>query len=71
MFAGLLLGALDSGAVGIQNDNALPGGVSTKLIGVIQGVIVLFVGADVIFRKLSGRIVGRLGTRSGAKEAAL
>ena len=57
VFAGLLLGALDSGAVGIQNDNALPSGVATKLIGVIQGLIVLFVGADLVFRRLSGRLV--------------
>ncbi|MCW2923863.1 MAG: inner-rane translocator [Thermoleophilia bacterium] len=61
VFAGLLMGALDSGAVGIQNDNALPSGVATKLIGVIQGVIVLFVGADVIFRRLSARVAGGFG----------
>ncbi len=67
LFAGLLLGALDSGAVGIQNQNALPSGVSTKLIGVIQGVIVLFVGVDVVFRKLSDRIVGVFGTRGPAE----
>jgi simple sugar transport system permease protein len=56
VFAGLLLGALDSGAVGIQNDNALPSGVGTKLIAVIQGVIVLFVGTELLFRRVSGRI---------------
>jgi simple sugar transport system permease protein len=61
VLAGLLLGALDSGAVGIQNDNALPSGVATKLIGIIQGLIVLFVGADYVFRKLSARIAGGLG----------
>jgi simple sugar transport system permease protein len=61
VFAGLLLGALDSGAVGIQNQNALPPGVATKLIGVIQGVIVLFVGVDVVFRSLAHRIVGLFG----------
>lgn len=58
VLAGLLMGALDSGAVGIQNDNALPAGVATKLIGVIQGLIVLFVGADMVFRRLSGRVTG-------------
>ena len=61
VFAGLLLGALDSGAVGIQNDNALPSGVATKLIGVIQGVIVLFVGVDLVFRRLSRRIMSTWG----------
>ena len=61
VFAGLLLGALDSGAVGIQADNALPSGVATKLIGVIQGVIVLFVGMDILFRRLSTRITTAVG----------
>ncbi len=61
LFAGLLMGALDSGAVGIQNDNALPSGVATKLIGVIQGLIVLFVGTELVFRRLSNRIVGVFG----------
>ena len=61
LFAGLLMGALDSGAVGIQNDNALPSGVATKLIGVIQGLIVLFVGTELVFRRLSHRIVGVFG----------
>lgn len=61
VFAGLLMGGLDSGAVGIQNENALPPGVATKLIGVIQGVIVLFVGADVVFRRLARRIVATFG----------
>jgi ABC-type uncharacterized transport system permease subunit len=68
--AGLLLGALDSGAVGIQNQNALPSGVATKLIGLIQGVIVLFVGADMVFRKLSHRIVGTFGTSGSAAGGA-
>lgn len=67
LFAGLLMGALDSGAVGIQNQNALPSGVATKLIGVIQGVIVLFIGMDVIFRRLSGRIAGVFGSRGTAE----
>ncbi len=62
LFAGLLMGALDSGAVGIQNVTALPNGVSTKLIAVIQGVIVLFVGMDIVFRRLSNRIVGLFGS---------
>ncbi len=66
LFAGLLMGALDSGAVGIQNQNALPSGVATKLIGVIQGVIVLFVGMDVVFRRLSTRITGAFGGRGAA-----
>jgi simple sugar transport system permease protein len=61
VLAGLLLGALDSGAVGIQNNNALPAGVSTKLIAVIQGLIVLFIGMDVLFRRLSKRIVSTWG----------
>lgn len=69
VFAGLLLGALDSGAVGIQNDNALPAGVATKLIGVIQGVIVLFVGADLLFRRLSRRIVSTWGGGESARAA--
>ncbi|MEO6867971.1 MAG: ABC transporter permease [Gaiellales bacterium] len=69
VFAGLLMGGLDSGAVGIQNVNALPSGVATKLIGVIQGVIVLFVGADLIFRRLSGRIVGGFGANRAGKAA--
>ena len=67
LFAGLLLGALDSGAVGIQNQNALPSGVATKLIGVIQGVIVLFVGVDVVFRRFSDKIVGWFGTTGPAE----
>ncbi len=58
LFAALLMGGLASGAVGIQNAGALPAGVGTKLIDVIQGVIVLFVGMDVVFRRLSGRVVG-------------
>ncbi|MCW2973440.1 MAG: inner-rane translocator [Thermoleophilia bacterium] len=70
VFAGLLLGGLDSGAVGIQNDNALPSGVATKLIGVIQGVIVLFVGADIIFRRLSGRVMGVFGPRAAKEPVA-
>ena len=68
IFAGLLMGGLDSGAVGIQNDNALPSGVGTKLIGVIQGVIVLFVGMDVVFRRLSKRIVRTFGGGGDGKE---
>jgi simple sugar transport system permease protein len=60
VFAGLLLGALDSGAIGIQNDNALPSGVASKLIGVIQGLIVLFVGADLVFRRLAVGVSSRL-----------
>jgi simple sugar transport system permease protein len=67
VFAGLLLGALDSGAIGIQNDNALPAGLSTKLIAVIQGVIVLFVGIDVLFRRLSRRIVSTWGGGDAAR----
>jgi simple sugar transport system permease protein len=67
LFAGLLLGALDSGAVGIQNQNALPSGVATKLIAVIQGVIVLFIGMDVVFRRLADRIVGAFGSREPAE----
>lgn len=69
VFAGLLMGALDSGAVGIQNENALPAGVATKLIGVIQGVIVLFVGADLIFRRFSDRIVDLFGGSDHGKAA--
>ena len=65
VFAGLLLGALDSGAVGIQNANALPSGVATKLIAMIQGLIVLFVGADLAFRKTAHWIVGLFGGSSG------
>lgn len=61
VFAGLLMGGLDSGAVGIQNSNALPSGIAPKLIGVIQGLIVLFVGVDVLFRRLSHRIVTLVG----------
>ncbi|MCB0880505.1 MAG: ABC transporter permease [Thermoleophilia bacterium] len=67
LFAGLLLGALDSGAVGIQNQNALPPGVGTKLIGVIQGVIVLFVGIDVVFRRASTLVVGAFGSKGPAE----
>jgi simple sugar transport system permease protein len=66
LFAGLLMGALDSGAVGIQNDNALPSGVATKLIAVIQGLIVLFVGTDLVFRRLAHRIVGVFGGRGAS-----
>lgn len=66
LFAGLLMGALDSGAVGIQNDNALPSGVATKLIGLIQGVIVLFVGIDLVFRRLAKRILGVFGGHGAA-----
>ncbi|MCW2961452.1 MAG: ABC-type uncharacterized transport system, permease component, partial [Thermoleophilia bacterium] len=58
VFAGLLMGALDSGAVGIQNQNALPSGVASKLIGVIQGLIVLFIGMDLLFRRYSDKIHG-------------
>jgi len=61
VLGGLLLGALDSGAVGIQNDNALPAGVGTKLILIIQGLIVFFVGADLLFRKLAQRAAGAVG----------
>jgi general nucleoside transport system permease protein len=70
VLAGLLMGALDSGAVGIQNQNALPSGVATKLIGLIQGVIVLFVGVDIVFRRMSKRIVstwGVTGAGGGAR----
>lgn len=70
VLAGLLMGALDSGAVGIQNDNALPPGVATKLIGVIQGLIVLFVGADMIFRRFADRIVGAIGADRRGPEVA-
>jgi simple sugar transport system permease protein len=66
VFAGLLMGALDSGAVGIQNENALPPGVATKLIGVIQGVIVLFVGADLVFRRLADRIMNIFVSSDGS-----
>ncbi|MCW2955790.1 MAG: inner-rane translocator [Thermoleophilia bacterium] len=61
VFAGLLMGALDSGAVGIQNQNALPSGVATKLIGVIQGLIVLFIGMDLLFRRYANIVHGWLG----------
>ncbi|MCW2926541.1 MAG: sugar transporter, permease protein [Thermoleophilia bacterium] len=69
VFAGLLLGGLDSGAVGIQNDNALPPGVATKLIGLIQGVIVLFVGADLVFRRLANRITTSVGLSEDGRHA--
>lgn len=61
VLGGLLLGALDSGAVGIQNDNALPAGVGTKLILIIQGLIVFFVGADLLFRRLAQNVAGAAG----------
>jgi len=34
---------------------AWPPGVATKLIGVIQGLIIFFVGADVLFRMIYER----------------
>lgn len=59
--AGLLFGALDAGAVEAQFSGGLPPGVATKLIGVIQGLIILFVGADLVFRRLAERVTGIFG----------
>lgn len=70
LFAGLLMGALDSGALGIQNQNALPPGVAGKLVGVIQGVIVMFVGIDVLFRRYAQRIIALFGQSSSRGESS-
>ncbi len=58
--AALLFGALEAGAVQAQFDGGLPPGVGTKLIGVIQGLIILFVGADALFRKFANRAASSL-----------
>jgi simple sugar transport system permease protein len=50
VFAGLLFGALEAGAVEAQFSGGLPPGVATKVIGIIQGLIILFVGAEALFR---------------------
>ena len=59
--AGLLFGALDAGALEAQFSGGLPPGLGTKLIGVIQGLIILFVGADMLFRKLAERAAAAIG----------
>jgi ABC-type uncharacterized transport system permease subunit len=47
-----------------------PAGVATKLIGVIQGVIVLFVGIDLVFRRLASRIIDVFGGGEPVKAGA-
>jgi general nucleoside transport system permease protein len=61
VLAGLLFGAMFAGANGIQAaiqvadaaaGDASTSGLGSKIVGIIQGLIVLFVGADLLFRKL-------------------
>lgn len=48
--AALLFGALDSSTTTIQFEGGLPSGQGTKLIEIIQGLVVFFVGMDLLFR---------------------
>ena len=61
VLAGLLFGALEAGALEAQFSGGLPPGVGTKLIGVVQGLIILFVGADALFRKWAERAAAAVG----------
>ena len=70
VLAGLLIASLDVGAQAIQADGALPAGVGTKLIQAIQGLIVLFVGMELLFRRLSGRLLHLVGVEEDGKAAA-
>lgn len=51
-----LFGALDAGARTMQLEGGLEGDTATKLIIVIQGLIVFFVGIDAFFRKYVSKI---------------
>ncbi len=62
--AALLFGGLEAGAQEVQFSGGLQAGVATKLIQVIQGLIVFFVGADALFRALIDR-VGEIGAKRG------
>lgn len=64
IFAALLFGAMDAGAINVQFEGGLPGGVATTLILVIQGVIVFFIGVDVLFRQSISKVL--VGSRRGA-----
>jgi simple sugar transport system permease protein len=66
VLSGLLFGALQAGAQQVQFSGGLPPGVGTKLIGVIQGLIILFVGADALFRGGSSWLLSRRGNAGGA-----
>ncbi len=59
--AALLFGALEAGAIQAQFAGGLPPGVATKLIQVIQGLIVLFVGADALMRSVTKRALDSTG----------
>ena len=59
VFAALLFGGLSSGGTQIQSDQALAAGVGPKLVDVIQGCIIFFVGADAIFRSIANRVSAR------------
>lgn len=64
--SGLLFGALDSGSQAIEFQLDVPG----ELIGVLQGLIILFVATPELFRML-GRHLDRRGTidlQSGGEE---
>ena len=68
VLAGLLFGGLEAGAIEAQFSGGLPSGVATKLIQVIQGLIIFFVGADAMFRRHTSRIT-RLRTTTAEAPA--
>jgi simple sugar transport system permease protein len=64
--AALLFGGLDAGATQVQFSGGLESGVATKLIQVIQGLIIFFVGADALFRKYVTRYMAIPGKKASA-----
>lgn len=65
--AALLFGGLDAGAANMQVEGGLEGNTATKLILIIQGLIIFFVGADALFRK---HVVRLMGSSTGEKSSA-
>lgn len=77
VLAGLLFGAMIAGANGIQAaiqvadaaaGDSSTSGLGSKIVGIIQGLIVLFIGADLMFRKLI-RLRGNRRSRRPAEPA--
>jgi simple sugar transport system permease protein len=63
ILAALLFGGLDAGAQEVQLTGGLDSGVATKLILIIQGLVIFFVGLDMLFRSRVENIYGRLRPR--------
>jgi simple sugar transport system permease protein len=68
--AALLFGALDAGAQEVQFSGGLEPGVATKLIQLIQGLIIFFVGCDMLFRRMLSHVHGGSSSKAAAAGGA-